>query len=58
MRYAIALFFLSLSCLPSEDEIVDQCKVAADSAIQECEDYYRYTVLPEILSIIKQVCVE
>lgn len=54
----VVLFCLALACIPSEEEITDVCQQAADDAVAQCEDYYRYTVLPEILSIIKQVCVD
>jgi hypothetical protein len=59
MRWVLlTVFCLALSCVPSEEEIKDYCQTAADDAVAQCEDYYRYTVLPEILGIIKQVCVD
>lgn len=56
MRTLLLVFCLALSCVPSEQEIVDQCQAAADDAVQQCEDYYRFEVLPEILNIIDKVC--
>lgn len=48
---------LLVACFPSKDEIVTECKTAADEAIIEawdrCTGYYEETVVPALLILIK-----
>ena len=52
----ILVFLLSLSCLPDEDKIVDECLQAAADATAQCEDFYRTEVLPTVIDLIGQLC--